>query len=424
MKRLLLGLLAAGVLAGAMAWSAASRSSRPEFDFKTEKVNPMTAAKLNNDPDSFQFAIVSDRTGGHRARIFAQAVEQLNLMQPEFVVSVGDLIEGYSRDKRQVASEWKEFQTYVSRLQMPFFYVPGNHDITNEVMANIWKEKFGRAYYEFVYKDVLFLCLSSEDPPGKGYSNISEKQQEWLKGVLEKNKSVRWTLVFLHKPMWIQNDVAENGWGAVEKLLAGRKYTVFAGHVHRYEKFVRQDMNYYMLATTGGGSKLRGPEVGEFDHIVWVTVKKDGPIIANLLLDGIVREDLSPIVTTEEGVKEYNRRPTTPVETTVTLDGKPVAGASVVFTGTAKGQAVAHADGITDANGVARMSTYTANDGVPTGTYAVTVTLRRPLFLPDGKAGPNLLPSKYADAKTSGLTFEVNTSAQAKFEIKLEGGKP
>jgi hypothetical protein len=124
MKRLLLWLLAAGVLAGAMAWSAASRSSRPEFDFKTEKVNPMTAAKLNNDPDSFQFAIVSDRTGGHRARIFAQAVEQLNLMQPEFVVSVGDLIEGYSRDKRQVASEWKEFQTYVSRLQMPFFYVP------------------------------------------------------------------------------------------------------------------------------------------------------------------------------------------------------------------------------------------------------------------------------------------------------------
>ena len=47
-----------------------------------------------NNPMDFQFAIVSDRTGGHRTGVFSRAMHQVNLLQPEFVMSVGDLIEG------------------------------------------------------------------------------------------------------------------------------------------------------------------------------------------------------------------------------------------------------------------------------------------------------------------------------------------
>ena len=28
-----------------------------------------------------------------------------------------------------------------------------------------------------------------------------------------------------------------------------------------------------------GGSKLRGAPLGEFDHLVWVTMKRDGPVL-------------------------------------------------------------------------------------------------------------------------------------------------
>ena len=49
--------------------------------------------KLNDDPDQFHFAVVSDRTGGHRAKVFSRAVQQISLLQPTFVMSVGDLIE-------------------------------------------------------------------------------------------------------------------------------------------------------------------------------------------------------------------------------------------------------------------------------------------------------------------------------------------
>ena len=55
-------------------------------------------------------------------------------------------------------------------------------------------------------------------------------------------------------------------------------------------------MDHFVLATTAGGSMMRGPEVGEFDHLTWVTMKKDGPTVALLNMDGIYDKNLVPAV--------------------------------------------------------------------------------------------------------------------------------
>lgn len=252
-----------------------------------EKLNPWSSLDLNNDPNNFQFAIVTDRTGGHRAGVFPDAIRKLNLLQPEFVMSVGDLIEGNTEDQAQLDMEWDEFNGFIDALEVPFFYLPGNHDITNAYMAKDWERRFGRAYYHFVYRDVLFLCLNTEGPPA---SQISPQQIEYAERVLAENKDVRWTLVFQHKPLWAYDNAP--GWAEMEALLAGRKHTVFAGHFHNYLKYERNDSKYFVLATTGGGSGLRGPLFGQFDHVVWVTMTDAGPRIANLMLEGIWDEDV------------------------------------------------------------------------------------------------------------------------------------
>ncbi len=46
---------------------------------------------------------------------------------------------------------------------------------------------------------------------------------------------------------------------------------------------------------------------------------------------------------------------------------------------------------------------------------AVPVAISRP----DGKRGPNLLPEKYADPKTSGLTWTVKANEDNKLELNL-----
>ncbi|MDO3381818.1 metallophosphoesterase [Gilvimarinus algae] len=246
-------------------------------------VNPWTHLQFNNDPKAFQFAVVTDRTGGLRPGVFSQAVDKLNLLQPEFVVSVGDLIEGYTENRAQLESEWNEFDAMVQRLDMPFFYLAGNHDYTNEVMADVWRERYGASYYHFVYRDVLFVMLNSND--GGSTHTMSQTQIDWLAQVLKDNPKPKWTLVFTHAPLWDRDDT--DRWGEVEQLLDTRPYTVFAGHHHRYVKNQRHGREYFTLATTGGISSMRGTRFGEFDHVVWITMSDEGPIIANLMLDGI-----------------------------------------------------------------------------------------------------------------------------------------
>jgi len=263
----------------------AEEPARPRI--AVEEVNPWSHLNLNNDPDHFQFAIVTDRTGGHRPGVFEDAVGKLNLLQPEFVMSVGDLIEGYTEQQEVLEAQWREFQGFISRLEMPFFYVPGNHDISNPVMAGEWQRRFGASYYHFVYRDVLFLCLNSEDQQP---THLSQEQLDYAARALAENPRVRWTLVFLHKPLWDYHE--DTGWAKVEELLKGRPHTVFAGHYHTYLKHERNQTGYFVLATTGGGSNLRGPVFGEFDHVVWVTMTRQGPRVANLLLEGVWDENI------------------------------------------------------------------------------------------------------------------------------------
>ena len=92
-------------------------------DVETSK-KPWTNLDFYNDPNNFQFAIVTDRTGGNRPVIFQDAVSKINLLYPEFVLSVGDLINGYTRDTAQIEFEWYMVNQIIDDFKMPFFYLP------------------------------------------------------------------------------------------------------------------------------------------------------------------------------------------------------------------------------------------------------------------------------------------------------------
>ncbi|OHB53285.1 MAG: hypothetical protein A2Y12_15670 [Planctomycetes bacterium GWF2_42_9] len=245
--------------------------------------NPWSKQQFNDDPLKFQFAILPDRTGRERSGIFESAIEKINLLQPDFVISIGDLIEGYGKDANAIEAEWDFIQSYTDSLDMRFYYLSGNHDINNDLTRKAWIKRFGRTYYHFIYKNVLFLCLD-------GSGLIHDDQIKFFENVLKQNDNARWTFVFIHKPRWLRSD--SNDWKKFESLIIDRRnYTVFAGHVHEYSKAIRNNMGYYILATAGGKSALAGPEFGQFDHLTWVTMTDKGPIITNLALNGILSDD-------------------------------------------------------------------------------------------------------------------------------------
>ena len=71
---------------------------------------------VNDHKNKFNFVVVTDRTGGERKGIWEKGIEKINLMQPAFVVSVGDLINGYTEDLNKIENEWNEFNSFVKKL--------------------------------------------------------------------------------------------------------------------------------------------------------------------------------------------------------------------------------------------------------------------------------------------------------------------
>lgn len=422
MKQFVLGIATATAMAGVIALSRSESSVEQKaadpnaITIEAGNKNPWTSLDLKHDAEEFHFAVVSDRTGGHRDKVFSRAVQQINLLQPTFVMSVGDLIEGYSLKEDVVNKQWDELDSYVKKFEAPFFYVPGNHDRTNKSEAAIWDARYGKRYYHFVYKNTLFLSLCSENPPDQ-MGAIDKEQQDWVAKTLDANKDVRWTFVFLHRPIWISKDLEKNGWAAVEKSLAGRKYNCFCGHLHRYQVYHRNGTEYYQLATTGGGSRMRGVEYGEFDQLAWITMKKDKPLIANVMLDGILPADLKVPDSEEKGVV-VKRAPTHPVEGKLTLDGQAFAGATIAFhrfnKNTEKYNSVCN--GRSDEKGRFVMTTYFRFDGAPVGEFVVTVTKAEGVD-EEGNPVKNLLPAKYGTPGKSPLKVTIKDGAN---DVNLE----
>ena len=280
---------------------------------------PWNHTDFDASANKFTFAVHSDLTGGERDRVFEVAMAQLNLLRPEFIISVGDLIEGGTEDQAELDRQWDWYDKRAGAARAPTFYVAGNHDRTGEVLQDVWQRRLGVAYYHFRYKDVLFLVFDTEDntpermreihemrnyalqfgdvgdwkrfnetpyanmPENQG-GNITQEQSDYMLEAIRANPDVRWTFLFMHKAPWLREDMTT--FSAIEDALANQPYTVFHGHRHAYAHQVRYGNDYIRLATTGGAQV---PAFGRsVDHITLVTVDDEGANIANVLLEGIL----------------------------------------------------------------------------------------------------------------------------------------
>lgn len=294
---------------------------------------PWTNENFKNNPDNFQFAIIGDRTGGANVLgTFKLAMGQLNLLQPEFVINVGDIIEGYTKDEAELNAMWEEAEALTAELEMPFFYTRGNHDVSYQEAREVWKDRYGPSYYYFVYNNVLFMVLDSEDAPRldpppdmeekiKLYNRLQtedpekarqmlaefmkdesvvaglskpvefpEAQLNWIRKTLKENPDVRWTFLFMHEPSW---EKPSESFKAIQELLKNRPFTWFAGHLHYYDYDNIKGREYITMGPTGASWHLDGP--GNVDHITWITMADDGPQIGNIALKGIFdRKGLDP----------------------------------------------------------------------------------------------------------------------------------
>lgn len=257
----------------------------------------------------FHFVVYGDRTGGVPAglKVLEQAVVDTNLLDPDLVLTVGDLIQGYN-ETPQWLEQMAEYKAIMNRLNMRWYPVAGNHDVywrgesappPGHHEAN-YEQHFGPLWYAFQHKNAGFIVLYSDegDPATneKSFSegrlqNMSDEQLEFLNQALQKLSAADHVFVFLHHPRWIGGGYSGSNWDVVHEKLksAGNVSAVFAGHIHhmRYDG-ERDGIGYYTLATTGGHLGAEIPDAGYLHHLNMVTVRPEGYSVASIPIGAVI----------------------------------------------------------------------------------------------------------------------------------------
>ncbi|MEM8769969.1 MAG: metallophosphoesterase [Pseudomonadota bacterium] len=240
---------------------------------------PPTAA------NEFHFIVLGDSQFDDPAT-FNRTIDQVRMLQPAFVVQVGDLINGYEDDLSLIEREWARFRDQIGPLgAIPFFAVPGNHDVFNGQRAvdprleRLFEAQWGALYYSFNYRNAAFVVLNSDSSTVE--NGIDPEQLDWLANVLEGTQAEH-RFVFLHRPPRFLE-----GADTLHELFVRHDvdYVIY-GHHHHYHHELRDGV-HYVMTNNSGTNAVPYPELGGFEHLLQVAVRDDEVSVASIEVDAV-----------------------------------------------------------------------------------------------------------------------------------------
>ncbi len=151
---------------------------------------------------------------------------------------------------QSTSASWNQVELELSKLGLKSYYVMGNHD-NNTLGHSVFKNKHGRAYYSFVYKNELFIILNSTESD----RSISPTQLKFLDDLFS-NTDAHWerAFIFFHEVIWNGNNkyklVKSNSRSRYDQLV---NISNFWDEV--YPKLNAQiDKEFYLFAGDVGGN--------------------------------------------------------------------------------------------------------------------------------------------------------------------------
>jgi len=206
--------------------------------------NRLFGLKYSPKKNTEQFTFVqitdhhTDSIEEHQKSI-EKAIEEINKINPDFIVATGDLILKGNEASIEQAQEWFDVYTYlISDCKNPIFHTLGNHDLVGinykkdesdkpGYNKEMYRHYFGPTYYSFDWGIYHCIILDPNEFVGeREFYKIPDYQIKWLKEDLSFREGYP-LLVFFHEPSktW-QNQIE------VLNLFKQNFTKMFSGHWH------------------------------------------------------------------------------------------------------------------------------------------------------------------------------------------------
>jgi len=231
--------------------------------------------------DEFSFAFLTDihlQPEKHAVTGFLQAIDTVNKLNPDFVITGGDLVmDVLDQTQDRADSLYALYKEVSGEFNMPVYNAVGNHEVygwhrdeegiesSPGFGKKMYEKEMGERFYSFDHKGWHFIILDAIYRGDEGHyiGKIDEEQVEWLKGDLDKTDKLTPIAITVHIPFITsrtqlsQGSMAANSEGGVitnslEVLQLFRQHKlklVLQGHLHFNEDlFVGNQVHFI----TGG----------------------------------------------------------------------------------------------------------------------------------------------------------------------------
>jgi calcineurin-like phosphoesterase family protein len=246
-------------------------------------LRPITKAdRIDVDSeDDFTFVVMGDgRPTLPRMpypRVAQQAMRELRLLRPAFVLYTGDGIWGYQDTAQELENELDRFRALCDVAGVPVFCSPGNHEMQTDTGAiDLLVRKGHSLYGSFDVGRNHIVALNTDEHWKEG--RVCGEQLDWLRADLAANADAERIFVFMHRPLSseFQGDFNPDDRAVLEELFASHPVrAVYASHDHLYSESERDGVLY--VTAGGAGSPLYAqPQAGGFSHYVLVRAGQAG----------------------------------------------------------------------------------------------------------------------------------------------------
>lgn len=252
----------------------------------------------------FSFAFLTDihLQPEKRAREgFQMAIEHVNQMKPDFVITGGDLImDALGTSEARADSLYDMYVEMQEMFRMPVYNTMGNHEIFGiyersgiarshqDFGEKMFENRLGKRYYVIDHKGWRFYIFDSidEKPEGNSYfGHVDSLQLEWLREDLSSVSPETPIAISVHIPVLTaftqltQGSQAQNNEGIVitnsrELLECFKDHNlklILQGHLHILEDIYIQGVHFI----TGGAvsaSWWDGPRGNMEEGYLWVDI--------------------------------------------------------------------------------------------------------------------------------------------------------